>query len=240
MEAKDYGYIGLITGVISIFIPFLFFIPLICGSKAMSGGSKGLGIISIILGAFSGILMLGIVLWQLGIFAAMDNSSEKPTQLQKEKSKELQQTEQKQEEEKELILKIGETASNDNVAVTVTTVKKNNFYSWRSDFDDSPVTETANLGKIFLIVNAEIKNTGSRSIYVGSTEFSVTDSEGYKYDPEMYLGDDGLEMFKELYKNQKMNGVVVFEVPESAKDLKIQYDFGDMFSGTQLASWEVE
>jgi hypothetical protein len=47
-------------------------------------------------------------------------------------------------------------------------------------------------------------------------------------------------MFKELYQNQKMRGKVLFEVPEDAKGLKIQYDFGSLFTKVKLASWELE
>ena len=86
----------------------------------------------------------------------------------------------------------------------------------------------------------EIKNIGSDRAYVGSSDFSMMDSEGFKYDPELYYGNDGFEMIKELYQNQKVRGKVLFEVPEDAKGLKIQYDFGSLFAGVKLASWELE
>jgi hypothetical protein len=46
-------------------------------------------------------------------------------------------------------------------------------------------------------------------------------------------------MIKELYQNQKMKGKVLFEIPESATGLKIQYDFGNLMIGTKLASWVI-
>lgn len=140
----------------------------------------------------------------------------------------------------ELNLKVGETAKTSKIEVTVRSAQKIKYYQYYSDIVQQYYTQTAPPGKSFILADVEIKNIGEGSGFVGSTELSITDSDGYKYDPEMYLGEDGLEMFKELYKNQKMSGKVVFKVPEDAKELKIQYDFGNLFMGTKLASWTIE
>ena len=77
-------------------------------------------------------------------------------------------------------------------------------------------------------------------MYTGAHEFSMTDSDGYRYDAEiMYMKDNAMEYFKELYQNQQIKGVVLFEVPKDATGLKIQYDFGNMFGRTQIASWTI-
>lgn len=140
----------------------------------------------------------------------------------------------------ELSLKVGETAKTSKIEGTVISAKKTNHYEYYSDILKETMTEEASPGKIFILAEIEIKNIGSDRAYVGSSEFSMTDSEAYKYDPEFYLGEDGLEMFKELYPNQKMKGKVLFKVPEEAKGLKIQYDFGSLFTEVKLASWELE
>jgi len=140
----------------------------------------------------------------------------------------------------ELSLKVGETAKTSKVEVTVISAKKTNHYEYYSDILKATMTEEASPGKIFILAEIEIKNIGSDRAYAGSTDFSLTDSEGYRYDPEFYYGEDGLEMFKELYQNQKMKGKVLFKVPEDAKGLKIQYDFGSLFTKVKLASWELE
>ncbi|HID40167.1 MAG TPA: DUF4352 domain-containing protein [Calditrichaeota bacterium] len=140
----------------------------------------------------------------------------------------------------ELNLNIGETAKTSKIEVTVFSAQKTKSYDYYSDIFKETMTEEAKPGKIFILVDAEIKNVGSNSVFVGSSEFSITDSEGYKYDPALYYGDDGLEMFKELYQNQKMRGKILFEVPENAQDLKLQYNFGNLFIGTKLASWSIE
>ena len=140
----------------------------------------------------------------------------------------------------ELNLKIGETAKTSELEVTIISAEMKRYYTYYSDFFNDPMTETSSPENIFIIVEADIKNIESDRSFVSSGDFSVTDSEGYRYDPELYAGKDGLEMFKELYSNQKVKGRVIFEVPKSANDLKIQYDFGNLFSGTKLASWKVE
>ena len=140
----------------------------------------------------------------------------------------------------ELNLNIGETAKTSKVEVTVFSAKKTKSYNYYSDVFKTNVTEEAKPGKIFILVDAEIKNVGSDRVFVGASEFSITDSEGYKYDPIPYLGSDELETIKELYQNQKMRGKILFEVPEKAQNLRLQYDFGDLFIGTKLASWSIK
>lgn len=141
----------------------------------------------------------------------------------------------------ELNLNVGETAKTSKIEVTIFSVQKTKSYNYYSDIFKETMTQEVKPEKTFILVDAEIKNVGSDSAFVGSSEFSITDSEGYKYDPEaLYYGDDGLEIFKELYQNQKMRGKVLFEAPENAKDLKLQYDFGNLFLGTKLASWTIQ
>lgn len=153
-----------------------------------------------------------------------------PTTTQPSKSPESTLQESQPQTPTELNLEVGETAKTSKIEVTVISAKKTKSYDYYSDIWEETRTEEAKQGKTYVLVEAEIKNTGSDSAFVGSTEFSMTDSEGYKYDPEaLYYGDDGLEMIKELYQNQKMRGKILFEIPENARDLKLQYDFGNLF-----------
>ncbi len=169
---------------------------------------------------------------------------ETPKKVSASQSTETHQTIQSESIESEppteLDLKIGETAKTSTIEVTVFSAQKTKSYEYYSDILGKTMTQEATPGKIYILVDAEIKNVGADSIYAGASEFSVTDSEGYKYDPELYYGNDGLDIMKELYKNQKMRGKILFEVPESAKDLKIIYDFGDLLVGPKLASWSLD
>jgi len=148
-------------------------------------------------------------------------------------------TEQPPAPPSELKLKVGETAKTSKVQVTVIAATKQEDYEYYSDILQETRFQFASPGKTFVLVDAEIQNIGSDRIYVGVSKFSVSDSEGFRYDTELYLGNDGLPMFKELYQNQKVRGKVLFEVSENSTGLKILYDFGDLLVGTKLAIWEL-
>lgn len=140
----------------------------------------------------------------------------------------------------ELNLKIGETAKTSLLEVTVFSIKKDNYYEWYSDVIDESQEEFSSKGKMFYFADVEIKNVGSERAFLSATTFSIGDSEGYKYDPVvLYYGDDGLDLFKELYQNQRMRGKVVFEIPQDAKGLKLVYDFGNILTDVKLASWGI-
>ena len=68
----------------------------------------------------------------------------------------------------------------------------------------------------------------------------MQDSEGVRYDRELYAGEDALDIFQELFQGQKMKGKVIFKIPESATGLKLNYDFGNVVTGTKLATWEIK
>jgi FlaG/FlaF family flagellin (archaellin) len=136
-------------------------------------------------------------------------------------------------------LAIGGTATNPERQVTVFSAQKKPSYTWVGSSSSYTFTEKAKAGNTFIIIDAEVKNIGSDRMYASSGDFSVSDSEGNRYDPVMYVGDDSLGYFKELYKSQKVRGKVVFEVPLNASNLVLYYDFGNLFSGTKLASWKI-
>ncbi len=70
--------------------------------------------------------------------------------------------------------------------------------------------ETAKPGKIFILADLEIKNVGSDKVFpIG--DFSVTDSEGYKYERSInymfiYVGNDRLpDQISFQIKSQEAN-----------------------------------
>jgi len=135
-------------------------------------------------------------------------------------------------------LAIGGTASNPDRTVTVFSAPKTTTYSW-TGASGTKYPTTAKIGNTFIMVDAEVKNIGSDRMYASAGDFSMSDSEGNRYDPTMYTADDSFGYFTELYKNQKIRGKVLFEVPKSANNLILYYDFGNVFSGTKLASWKI-
>jgi hypothetical protein len=138
-----------------------------------------------------------------------------------------------------LNLPVGGGASDGIKSVMVFSAKKTNQYSYYSETLKKNQVETAPPGKVFIIVDAEIKNTGVQTLNASSASFGITDSGGYNYDPHIpYYGNDGLTM-QQLYLNQQSKGKVLFVIPAISNGLKLQYKFRDTVNGPQLAAWLV-
>ena len=141
----------------------------------------------------------------------------------------------------ELHLKAGETAKTSELEVTVVSYERVNYYTYFSSIINQQYVQTAPPGKEFVIVEVDIKNVGKNSKYLSSSSFSLIDGEGYQYDVEpLYMGEDALDLIKDIKPERRTRGKILFEVPESASDLKVEYDFGSLFTGTKLATWELD
>lgn len=136
-------------------------------------------------------------------------------------------------EPEKLTLEVGETAQTSKLEVTVNSAEVKKYYTYSVSGYQSE--DTAPQGKEYLIAEVEFENVGENSQYISSGAFSTVDSESYKYDVGMYMGDNSLT-FKELYPGDKAKGKILFEVPEG-EDLTIRYNFG--FWDVELANWEV-
>ena len=138
-----------------------------------------------------------------------------------------------------LELDIGHTAFNSQTEVTVISIHEKYYYEWMG-VSGNVYSEEAEQGNTFVFAMVNMKNIGRSRDHLGAHDLSITDSEGFRYDRSYMSGDDNeLEGFQELYKNQQMEGIVMFEIPKDAVGLKIQYDFGNIFGDTQIASWEI-
>lgn len=133
-------------------------------------------------------------------------------------------------------LSIGQSAQTSELRVTIISANTASSYEWREDWKGDPYTEEASTGKTFIIIDARAENIGENSVYVAVTSFSMTDSEGYKYDWTYYMADDALES-QDLYSGQQSRGELLFEVPDTATGLKVFYDFG--YFEDKIASWVV-
>lgn len=237
------GWLGILSLILGIFalllawIPFFGFIlcviAIVISGIGLSkvGVNKGLAITGLVLGILGLLTAIVISIFAGGLILL-------GTQLAKDATPSIEG--QEGEQPSELILKVGETAKTSRIEVTVLSAEKTGFYSYSTDYFGEPLYQKASSGKQFLIAEIQIKNVGADRVYISSGEFSATDSEGTRYDTEFfYYGDDGLDMFQELYQNQKTEGKILFEVGKEAEDLEIIYDFGDIFTGTSLAKWKV-
>lgn len=132
-------------------------------------------------------------------------------------------------------LLLGETAKTSEMEVTVISAEGTTFYTE----EDGDVEMTPS-GKIFVIIDAEIKYIGTDSEYVYAGDFWLVDLEGYKYEyaSGTYSLENGFESVT-LYLNQKTRGKILFEVPEDVEGLKIQCDLGSYWE-PYLVSWGFE
>lgn len=150
----------------------------------------------------------------------------------------------------ELSLKIGETAKISGIEVTVISANKTDHILFRCRQTND--TEKSNKGKIFVVANIEIKNTGDKGIKLVGQPFEMTDSAGFEHSqyygsPVRYCDEDELET-GDLYPDHTIKGRILFEVPEEAKGLKIELnsyswitpDYKELLTNVKSVSWGVE
>ena len=132
------------------------------------------------------------------------------------------------------IFKIGDTATDNELKVTVNSVK---FVSKIDEKDNQFLVAEAPSGKEYAIVDITVENvlsnqTQSVITLVGNT-VTVTDQDGYNYD----LDFKGLTALDKSFSDggilptMKKRGELVSLVPSDVTDLKFIYKF-DLFVGT--------
>lgn len=139
-------------------------------------------------------------------------------------------------EEVNLKFNVGEKAKWTDLEVTVRSAQKTNYYTWTGS-SGTTYTEYVDEGKIFVIIDVKVKQTGTGSEYISPGDFWIVTLEGYKYDYDSgtYSMDGGLESTT-LYQNQITEGKILFEIPETSTDLTVQFNFGTSYNPL-LAEW---
>lgn len=127
-----------------------------------------------------------------------------------------------------LTLSLGETASNPERQVTVYSVQKSSYYT--------PYQERAGAGNAFIIVDAEEKNIGAEYfVSILPSTLTLTNAEG-----TVTYGSKGYaDVIKTLVRGQSVRGIILYTVPEDAKNLTLSYNFGNVSSGPKLANWSL-
>ena len=136
------------------------------------------------------------------------------------------------ESQKVQIFNIGDTATDDELKITVNNVR---FTTKIDEVDNEYLVAEASSGKQYVIVDITVENILSNKTQSISTslETEVIDSEGYTYDSN-FNGEMALDKaFKDgdILPGMKKRGELVYEVPMSAEDLTFAYKF-DLFGGT--------
>jgi hypothetical protein len=138
----------------------------------------------------------------------------------------------------EIAVPLGGTAKGRDAAATVYSAERLPAYTWTSG--GHAFTEEAETGTIFLIIDAEVENTGDGTLYASTGDFSLTDSRGNRYEPGLYYGDESFGYLHDLSRDQKNRGKILFPIPPDATGLNVWYDFGEPYGGDLVASWAVD
>jgi len=140
--------------------------------------------------------------------------------------------ESKPEPPKVQTLNIGETATDNELKVTINSVE---FVSKIDEVDNQFMVAEAPSGKQYAVVDITVENVLSDKTQSVSTmmETTILDQDGYNYDMD-FEGFTALDKsFKdgEILPGMIKRGQVAYLVPGDATDLKFIYKF-DLFTGT--------
>jgi hypothetical protein len=139
---------------------------------------------------------------------------------------------EKQPEPKIVTFKVGDTATDNQLKITVNNVK---FVSKIDEQNNQFLVAEAPSGQQYAIVDITIENMLSDKTQTVSTfaETTINDQDGYNYDVD-FQGLTALsKSFKdgEILPTMKKRGELAYLVPSDATDLKFSYKF-DLVTGT--------
>lgn len=128
----------------------------------------------------------------------------------------------------ELRLKIGETAKLPGIEVTVISINKTDHILVPC-FEHTLESE----GKIFVVADVEIKNTGNKGIKFIDHPFEMIDSAGFTHrieDDYPYTCYEGKLKEDDVYPDHQIRGKILFEIPTQANGLKIKLVFDKLYT----------
>ena len=140
--------------------------------------------------------------------------------------------------QKVLALQIGDLATNDYLEVQISDVSRSEYYDWDVSLRTDDIY--AEPGNVFILATGRVKNVGYDKIVRGTSDFTMIDSKGSRYVAGAYVNKDKMDYIENLRKGQQCSGVILFEVPEDATGLKIQYDYGTRFKDMPVPTWSID
>ena len=144
-----------------------------------------------------------------------------------------------EEEEEVPILGIGETYQTPEVEVIVSEAIVTESYEYYDQASESMATREADPGMSFLIATTETKNVSRSRRREGRERFFLWTAEGVWAAYTDYLGEDVLPGLHGLIPGTKVEGKILFEIREGARDLMISYSVSWSFS-LPLVKWVIE
>ncbi len=142
-----------------------------------------------------------------------------------------EETHSEPESAKTQTFNVGDTATDNELKVTVNDVK---FVSKINEKDTKFLVVEAPSGKQYALIDITVENVLSETQIISVlTQMTILDQGGYNY----IVDFEGLTALDKSFKDggilpgMKKRGVVVYLVPSDATDLKLQYSF-ESFAGT--------
>lgn len=98
-------------------------------------------------------------------------------------------------------------------------------------------------GNVFLVITLTLTNIDNYAHYADPGDFSIADSEGFRYDPKGgFLGADTENALKitQLFPGEKAQGKILFQIPSSATGLILKYDFSSQVGKPRITTWQLK
>lgn len=207
--------IGLVCLILSPFLSVFLILPallaLILGIvdtviKSKKKLPKGLSIAGIVLSTIALAVCVLIVVFAVYIYTnASDAISNSLSNLEDEIKTEFQQ--------EDITCNVGESATLDDVKVTLTSVEKN----FKDYYDFATVED----GCQILKANFEFENVGDYSAYISSYDFTCYAD---KFSCDSFNSVEDGYFSESIAAGKKATGSIYFEVPTDAETIEIEYD----------------
>lgn len=207
--------IGLICLILSPFLSVFLILPailaLILGIvdtvlKSKKKLPKGLSIAGIVLSTIALAICILIVVFAVYVYNnASDAISSSLTNLESEIITEFEQ--------EDITCNVGESATLDDVKVTLTSVEK--------DFKDYYDFASVEDGCKILKANFEFENVGDYSAYISSYDFTCYAD---KFSCDSFNSVEDGYFSESIATGKKAAGSIYFEVPSDAETIEIEYD----------------
>lgn len=207
--------VGLICLILSPFLSVFLILPailaLILGIvdtviKSKKKLPKGLSIAGIVLSTIALAICILIVVFAVYVYNnASDAISSSLTNLESEIITEFEQ--------EDITCNVGESATLDDVKVTLTSVEK--------DFKDYYDFASVEDGCKILKANFEFENVGDYSAYISSYDFTCYAD---KFSCDSFNSVEDGYFSESIASGKKATGSIYFEVPSDAETIEIEYD----------------
>ena len=170
----------------------------------------------------------------LSIGCTTDTEYNPPSKVDTPPSVKEQEYETPTESQKTQIFNIGETATDDELKITLNNVR---FVTQINEQNNEYLIAKAQSGKQYAIIDMTIENVLSDTTQTISTlmSTSIIDQDGYEYtiDFEGLVALDKSFKDGEILPGMKKRGEIAYLVPDDATDLKFMYKF-DLITGTTV------